>query len=181
MSRMPGEARSAISDEVVATFNALTAGAAGVGSTSTAVLRWLASGIAIVSPYILAPDSATEGTLISIRTPGSYRAEFMLPQVAATSLLLGIAIGFAAVSPITANPAIGTGGVIATLGPNTQAAAVAQGQYLGIDFTVPDEEANTTRAILRFMATNNAGASPVAGFTAAGAWARVIRRCDIAA
>lgn len=179
--KMPGEGRSAITEEIVATFTALGAAAAGVGSSSTAVLRWLAAGVAIVSPYILAPDSATLGTEIAILTPGAYRAEMMLPQVASTSLLMGISIGFAVVPPTTANPAMGTNGVIATLGVNTNPAATLDGRYLGCNFYVPDDEAGTTRAVLRFLATDNAGATPVATFTAAGAWARLLRVADAAA
>ncbi len=179
--KMPGEGRSALSDEVIATFLGVGAAGAGVGTASTAVLRFLVAGTAIVSPYITATDSATDGTSITIRTPGSYRAEIMIPQVAATSLLMGISIGFAVVLPLTANPAMGVAGVIAVGGPNTLAAMTAAGRYLGVDFNVPDDESGSTRAVLRFLATDNAGATPVAAFTAAGIWARIKRQCDIAA
>lgn len=179
--KMPGEGRSALSDEVIATFFGVGAAGAGVGSGSTSVLRFLVAGTAIVSPYITAPDSAVDGTLITIRTPGSYRAEFMLPQVASTSLLLGISIGFATTGNLTLNPAMGTNGVIATEGPHTLAAATASGRYLGVDFNVPDDESGGTRAILRFLATDNANATPIPSITAAGVWARVKRQCDLAA
>lgn len=179
--KMPGEGRSALSDEVIATFLGVGAAGAGVGSSSTSVLRFLTAGVAIVSPYITAPDSATAGTEITIRTPGSYRAEFMIPQVASTSLLMGISIGFATVGALTANPAMGTNGVIAVAGPHTLAAMTAAGRYLGIDFNVPDDESGSTRAILRFLATDNANATPVSTWTAASVWARVKRQCDIAA
>lgn len=179
MSRGPRDGRQALSEQVVWTANALGAAAAGVGTTNTAVLRWLAAGIASVGNYISSADSATLGTVITISTPGTYRAEFMLPQVLSTSLLAGISIG-ATGAPITANPAMGVDGVFAVCGPNTLPAATAVGMAFGVTFDVTDAMQATpgiTNA-LRFHATNNAGATPVASFTAAGAWARIIRICD---
>jgi hypothetical protein len=178
--------RTALSGEVIATFFGLGAGAAGVGTASTSVLRWLTAGTAVVSPYLVITDSAAEGTLIQVMTPGSYRAELGLAQIASSDLIAGISIGFAAVTPLAVAPLMGVNGVIATLPVSTLAASTTMGHVIGVNFTVPDEEVGTvlapgSRALLRFRAAVAAGTTPIPALTPATCWARVIRIADQAA
>lgn len=186
MSHSQRAPRSALSESVEAFFSGIGVGAAGVGTASTSVLRFVAGNTVIASPYIDVDDDAAEGTLIHILTPGVYTATLALQQVASSDIVLGISIGFAATTPITGAPVIGSQGVIATLPVSTLAAATTMGHQLSRTFVVPDEDPGTptapgARALLRFRAGIGAGTTPIPAIVVASAWASVVRICDAAA
>lgn len=172
--------RSALSESVSAFFQALGAGAAGVGTTSTSVLRFVAANTVVESPYLAVTDDAAEGTLVQIETAGMYAVSIGLGQIASTDLIIALSIGTAAVSPITGVPVLGQQGVIATMPVSTLPASTTMGHVLTRIIKVPDEEANTTRAILRFRAAVAAGTTPIPAVTVATAWASIERICDAA-
>jgi len=169
--------RTALHEPASVTFVGLVAGTA-VGSTDTAILRWITAAQTVVGAYFTVTDSATLGTTILIATPGHYVATVMLPQVASTSLLMGMSLG-GTTTPRTANPALGTNGVFATSGPHTLAAATAMGQVLCVPFDLLDSQIDGTNNLFRFWATNNAAGSPEPSITEAGAWARIVRCGDL--
>lgn len=158
---------------------ALTAGTP-VGSSDDSVLRWTALGVTIVGPYITAPDSATLGTVFTISTPGVYRCEMMLVQVASTTILAGIAKG-STTGVFTGNPVINANGVVATAGPNTLPAATAIGLYLGREIVIGDSDLDGVNNQVRFLCTDGSGATPEPGLTEAGCWAAITRIADQAA
>ncbi len=154
--------------------------AAPVGSTDDSVLRWLAAGVTITGPYVTAPDSATDGTLFTITTPGIYTVEFMLVQLASTTILAGVALG-GTTGTFTGNPAIGVNSVIATYGPNTLPAATAIGLYASCTFRIRDQDLTGGGNVLRTLCTDGAGATPAAALTEASCWLRLHRLADQAA
>lgn len=161
-----------------------------VGAVDDSVLRWSLATVTTEGPaavgaspgpgYIRMFDDANGGSRFVISTPGVYEVEFMLPQNASTSTLLGLAKGGGGAGTYTGNPVQGTNGVIATSGPNTLAAATAQGQFLKKTVIVRDVDLGTENANIRMLATDNAGGPP-AGVTVATAWCHIERVADIAA
>lgn len=172
--------RSALTESVEAFFSALGAGAAGVGTASTSVFRFVNANTVVESPYITITDDAAEGTLIQLETAGVYVATMGVQQVASSDLVLGISIGFAATPPITGVPILGAQGVIATLPVSTLPAATTMGHQITRVFSVPDNEANGQRAILRFRGAVAAGTTPIPAVVVGTAWASVVRICDFA-
>ena len=172
--------RGALIEQLSVSCIALVAGTA-VGSSDDTVLRWITAGITLVGPsYITFPDSVTLGTLFTINTPGVYRCEMMLPQLASTTLLAGIAKG-TTTGVFTGNPVIGVNGVVATAGPNTLPAATTIGLYLGKDIPIGDGDLDGTNNVIRFLASDGAGGTPEPALTEAGCWATITRIADQAA
>lgn len=170
-------------------ISVLALNAARVGAVDDSVLRWSLATVTTEGPagvgaaaagYIRIIDDANGGSRFQILTPGVYEVEFMLPQNASTSTLLGLAKGGGGAGTYTGNPVQGTNGVIATSGPNTLAAATAQGQFLKKTVIVRDVDLGTENANIRMLATDNAGGPP-AGVTVATAWCHIERVADIAA
>lgn len=161
--------------------------AAPVGTVDDSVTRWLAAGVFIngaiaatnvgVASYITAPDSATAGTIFTFRTPGVYYAEAGFPAVAATTLLAGISKGGVA-GAFTGNPALGVNGVVAVIGPNLMPAATTVGLYIGKVIQIFDADLGTANAQIRFLLTDGAGGTPIAGVVEGGAWASITRLAD---
>lgn len=148
-----------------------------VGSTNDNTLRWDLN-VLSAGGMITVADSAVDGTSFLLRAAGFWTVEFMLPQLASTSLLCAISL---AGTNLTANPVQGAGGMIATFGPYTLPAATALGVYCCSTFHVGSDIIGPggNGATVRTHATDNAGATPAPSITEAGSWLKISYVADV--
>lgn len=153
--------------------------AASNGSTDTAVLRFDTVTPAPVAPsitnalHMLVTTSAAAGSVIEVWEPGWYDMQFACSQAASGTINVGVSLN-ASGAGLNANPVPGTGGVLSSIVQTAPAATV-----LGVThgYIVPVTKADITAgiaagrrgAVLRFHATDNAGATVAAAITRATA------------
>lgn len=154
------------------------------GSASTAVLLFTAAatftgpqGAVQVPDWITAVNSATLGTLVTIRKTGVYRATLYVQQVAAVDVTYGISQDVA-VAALTAVPSFAQVGMLAVQRRVTIAGQLQVATPLSADIMV-GPELETPGSVVRFHAFLSAGGAPAATQTAAAAWFRITRINDL--
>ena len=155
---------------------ALGAGAAGVGTTSTAVLRWATPPASVQGVDVV--DTAVDGTSFVLTLPGVYEVELMLAQVAGTSLRAGISVN--GVLPITnaVAPSIGVSGVVSGGAVQTLAALTAAAYFASTSVRVT--RATMGLVTVRGVAIGALGASPIPSGPIADCYMRITRQVDAA-
>lgn len=143
------------------------------GGVNDAILRFDNATVRPGTTHMDAVTTIAEGTIVRVWRPGIYRCTFQVSHVASTTVNYGISLN---ATNVTAEPVAGVAGVLAAQLETTPAATVIGGS-LSYDVTVAPADINVPggRAILRFHATNGAGAAGGAGLTAATAQCQVRR------
>ena len=155
---------------------ALGAGAAGVGTTSDAVLRWATPPASVQGITVV--DSATDGTSFVLGLPGLYTCELYLAQVASSSLRGGVSVN--GVLPILAavNPTFGVSGIVAGGALQTLAAATFASYVVTTQVQVT--RATMGAVTVRGVANVAAGTTPIPSLTVAECYFRITRGVDAA-
>lgn len=157
--------------------------AARTGTTDTAVLSWAAGVVTVNADAIEAVQTAANGTVIRVRTPGRYRAEIGLIKVADADN--PITFGFSrdvVAGGLAAVPSFATSGMLAAQAVAAPAAAVVSPPWnYSTEVQVSQAQARQVvggvqGVLLRFHAFG-AAAAPAAGLSQAG-WYMVERVGD---
>lgn len=155
---------------------ALGAGAAGVGTTSTGVLRWATPPADVQGIDVV--DSAADGTSFVLGLPGKYSVELFLSQVASSTLRAGISVN--GTLPITAavDPTFGVSGVVAGGALQTLPAATTAPYF--VETSVVVTRATMGLVTVRGVANVAAGTTPIPSLTVAECYFRITREVDAA-
>jgi hypothetical protein len=144
------------------------------GSTDDVILRMNAAAT-IVGVGIAEVTTAAAGTIVTISTPGIFSVSLTLGFTGAVAVAAGIGINMAT-APITADPVVGTDGVIKAA-DMLMVASSTQVVDLATTFQCTAAQA-ATGMTLRFVASNSANAAPV-GVVAASVAYRLQKLCNI--
>jgi hypothetical protein len=147
------------------------------GSTDTAVARFAAGANSPIGGFSYTEvNTAANGTIVSIVQPGIYQVDYNFCFTGAVLVAGGIGLGMAGAA-ITADPVVGTNGVIAAADMDSNA-SMTLCCSLTTTFPVRAQLA-ATPATIRFLMTDSAGGAPV-GVVAASVQYRMRRLFGVA-
>lgn len=165
---LPLSARSSI-------VNTAGLGATQSGTTDDAVLRWDAAAT-VVGLGLAQTTTAAAGTTIAITRPGLYVYELGFDCDSSATVISGVSLNQTA--SLGAAPAFATSGVIDVLTSTAPAATVIPVKITGLVQVTRTQAFAAGGAILRFLGTTAAGATP-AGIVTASAYYRVTKVADL--
>lgn len=157
-------------------LNTAGLGATQSGTTDDAVLRWDAAATTL-GLGLAQTTTAANGTIIAITRPGVYFCELGFNSDASATVISGMSLNGNAAS-LAAAPSFANTGVFEVLTSTAPAATVIPVKLTGTIYVTRPLAFASGGALLRFLGTTAAGATP-AGIVTASAYYRVTKVAEL--